>query len=125
LNIWILKAPSPVAYFLQQDYTSNNATPCESVGAIFIQMTTVSSHFHITVYHLRRSRQELKQDRNLEPEADAEPMQEASHACWLVQPLIESRTTSPGMVQPTKGWILLDQSLMKKIPNCLVLWGLF
>ena len=51
-------------------------------------------HFHITVYHQRKSGQELKQGRNLEPGADAAIMEGCcSLACssWLVN-LLSYRT---------------------------------
>jgi hypothetical protein len=38
-------------------------------------------YFQITIHHQRKSGQELKQDRNLEAEADAEAMEGAAY--WL------------------------------------------
>jgi len=73
-------------------------------------------HFHITVHHQRRSGQELKQDRNLEAEAEAEAMITglllmACSACFL----IEQKTTSLGRAQSTMGWALHHQSLIKNM----------
>jgi hypothetical protein len=45
--------------------------------------TGLGVHFHITVHHRRKPRQELKQDRNLEAGADAEAME---GCCLLVYP---------------------------------------
>ena len=78
------------------------------------------SQFHITVHHQKPCGQELKQSKNLEAGADAEAMEEC---CLLVLLpricsvfLIECKTTSLGMASPTKGWFLLHQSLIKKMP---------
>jgi hypothetical protein len=49
----------------------------------------------------------------------------ACSACFL----IESRTSSPGMAPPTRGWALFHQSLIKKmlywLASSLVLWRYF
>jgi hypothetical protein len=46
-------------------------------------------HFYIIVHHRRKSGQELKQVRNLEPGSDAETIKEYSvltFSSWLIQP---------------------------------------
>ena len=42
-------------------------------------------HFNITVYHRRKSGQDLKQGRDLEAGADAEALEGAAY--WLAQPV--------------------------------------
>lgn len=56
-------------------------------------------------------------------------MAEAIEECclWAYSPysLIESRSTSLGLVLPTRDWSLSHQSLMKKMPYRQILWRHF
>ena len=68
--------------------------------------------FHTAVHHQRKSGQELTQGRNLEAGAEQKPWRMfltglfplACSACFLVEP----KTTSPEMVPPTMGSLILD-----------------
>lgn len=89
-----------------------------------------SLHFHTTVHHQRTGR-EFTQGWNLEAGAVEEAMEGycllaclpwlASSACILREP----RATRPGMAVITMGWVLPRprQSLNKKLPYSLILWG--
>jgi len=74
-----------------------------------------------------KTRQELKQGRNLEAEADEEAMSRFSY--WLAPPgllsllSIEHRITSSGMAPPTMTWVLSHQSLIKKMPCRLICYN--
>jgi hypothetical protein len=74
------------------------------------------------VHHCRKTGQEPKQGRDLEPGADAEAMEEYYLlACFASY---KHRTTSPGMAPPTMGWALPQQSLIKKLPYSWILFSI-
>jgi hypothetical protein len=73
----------------------------------------LSHCFHITVPYLRKSGQELKQNRNLEARADAETMEGCCLLAYSYGFLIEPGNSIPGMGPPTGGWAFLHQSLRK------------